>query len=170
MSGPKARAITLMEAEVQELDRLIKAHQTPQQIAQRARIVRAAGAGQNNAQIARENQVAINTVRVWRQRWLDVQAIPLTELSVQERLEDLPRPGAPSGITADQMCQIVALACARPEGSERPISHWSGREMADELMKQGIVESISPRHARRLFKRSRPQAASHPLLADTGAG
>lgn len=170
MSGPNPRAITLTKAEVQELDRLIKAHQTPQQIAHRARIVRAADAGQNNVEIARENQVAINTVRVWRQRWLDLQAIPLSELSVQERLEDLPRPGAPSGITADQMCQIVALACERPEGSERPISHWSGREMADELIKRGIVESISPRHARRLFKRSRPQAASHPLLADARAG
>jgi putative transposase len=170
MSGPKPQQIKLTEAEERELDRLINAHNTPQQIAKRAWIVRAAGAGKNNAEIAREIQVAISTVHWWRKRWLFLQAIPPVELSVQDRLEDLPRPGAPSGITADQMCQLVALACERPEESERPISHWTSREIADELMKRGIVESISPRHAGRLFKRSRSQTASNSLLADTGAG
>jgi transposase len=154
MPGPKPAEIELDEAEEQGLDRLINAHNTPQQIALRARIVRGAGAGRNNSEMARECQVSIHTVRSWRKRWLYLQAIPLKELSVQERLEDLPRPGAPAGITADQMCQIVALACEQPEKSGRPISHWTGREIADELMKRGIVESISPRHARRLLKRS----------------
>jgi hypothetical protein len=51
------------------------------------------------------------------------------------------------------MCQIVALACQKPEESGRPISQWSGREVADEIMKRGIVAEISPRHAARLLKR-----------------
>jgi len=70
---------------------------------------------------------------------------------VKERLEDIPRPGKPSHITAEQTCQIVALACAQPK--ERPISHWTGREIADEVMARGIVEQISPRHAARLLKK-----------------
>ncbi len=143
MSGPKPQQIKLTEAEKRELDRLINAHNTPQQIAKRAWIVREAGAGKNNAEIAREIQVAISTVHWWRKRWLLLQAIPLVELSVHDRLEDLPRPGAPSSITADQMCQLIALACERPEELERPISHWTRQEMADELMKRGIVKSIS---------------------------
>ena len=84
-----------------------------------------------------------------------MQPIPLTELKIEERLHDLPRSGKPSAITADQMCQIAALACEKPEQSERPISQWSGREIADEIMKRGILEHISPRHAARLLKRSR---------------
>ena len=96
-------------------------------------------------------QVTVDTARHWRQRWLDLQPIPLTELTVEERLQDLPEPGKPSAITADQMCQIEALACEKPEPSERPISQWSGREIADEIMKRGIVEQISPRHAARGF-------------------
>ena len=65
------------------------------------------------------------------------------------------RPGAPARITAEQRCQIEALACEQPEDSERPISHWTGREIADEIMKRGIVEQISARHAGRLLKRGR---------------
>jgi putative transposase len=166
MPGPKPAAIELSKAEKAELEQLTKAHSTAQQIALRSRIILAADAGQNNAEIARERGVALNTVRLWRERWLRLSAIPLDELSVGERLEDLPRPGAPAGISADQQCQIVALACEAPEKSGRPLSHWTGREMADELMKRGIVETISPRHAQRLFKRSRSQAPSDPLLVN----
>jgi hypothetical protein len=91
--------------------------------------------------------------RLWRDRWHSFGGIALDELSVSERLEDAPRPGKPTTITAEQVCQIVALACEVPEKSGRPISQWTGREMADELMRRGIVATISPRHAQRLLKR-----------------
>ena len=109
-------------------------------------------------------------VRLWRQRWLELQPIPLTEMSVQERLEDLARPGAPLQITAEQRCQIEALACEKPEDSQRPISHWTGREIAAELKKRGIVKQISDRHASRLLKRGRSETASDPILVDHQAG
>jgi transposase len=155
VSGPKPPAVQLADAERQELEKLVKRHSTEQQIALRARIVLAAAAGQGNAQIGRELQVTVDTARLWRQRWLELQAIPASELSVEERLQDLPRPGAPARITADQICQIVALACEKPDVSERPISQWTSREIADEILKRGIVEQISPRHAARLLKSGR---------------
>jgi putative transposase len=152
VSGPKPPAVDLTDAERQELEKLVKRHSTEQQIALRARIVLAAAAGKGNAQIGRELQITVDTARLWRQRWLDLQAIPASELSGEERLQDLPRPGAPARITADQICQIVALACEKPEASERPISQWTSREIADEIIKRDIVEQISPRHAARLLK------------------
>jgi putative transposase len=170
MPNPKPPAVKLSEAEQAELEKLVKRHNVAQQIALRGRIVLATGAGKNNSQIVRELQVSLDMVRLWRQRWLDLLPIALTDLSVEERLEDLPRPGAPLQITAEQRCQIEALACEKPEGSERPISHWTGREIADELMKRGIVERISPRHAGRLLKRRRPETPSDPLLADDQQG
>jgi transposase len=72
---------------------------------------------------------------------------------VEARLGDLPRPGAPSRLNADQLCPIEQLACEAPEKAGRPISPWTGREIADELMKPGIVEHISRRHAARLLKK-----------------
>jgi putative transposase len=153
MKGPKPSAVNLSEAEQQGLEKLVKAHSTAQQIAVRAHIILTASQGLNNEQVGRELHVGVDMVRQWRQRWLAGQAIPLTELSVEERLHDLPRAGKPSAISADQLCQITALACEKPEQSERPISQWSGREIADEVMKRGIVAQISPRHAARLLKR-----------------
>ena len=84
---------------------------------------------------------------------MDLQPLALEDLNVEERLEDLPRPGAPSGLTADQICQIEQLACEKPEEGGRPISQWTGREIADELVKRGIVDKISARHAARLLKK-----------------
>jgi transposase len=153
MPGPQAIIIHVSEEAVAELSKLIKAHQTGQQKVVRARIIVAASQGQSNSQIARELEVVEDTARLWRQRWQLLEPIPLSELSVAERLDDLPRSGAPARITADQRCQIEALACEAPEKSGRPISHWTGREIADELMERKIVDSISPRHAGRLLKR-----------------
>lgn len=153
MPIPKPVSLTLTEAERAELEKLVKRRLVGQQIALRARIILAAAEGKSNCQIVRELQVSRQMARLWRERWLQLQPLPLTELSVEERLEDLPRPGAPARITAEQRCQIEALACEKPEDSDRPISQWTGREIADEIINRGIVTQISARHAGRLLKR-----------------
>jgi transposase len=107
----------------------------------------------SNAQIARELGVNVDTVRLWRDRWVGLQGIDLETLSLAERLQDAPRPGVKSKFTTDQRCQMAALACEAPAQAGRPISQWTGREIADELKARGIVEQISPRHAARLLKK-----------------
>lgn len=154
MPGAKAQVVKLSEAEQQGLEKLIKRHQVGQQIAKRARIVLAAAGGQKNKEIAQTYHVTLDTVGLWRNRWVKLQDISLEDLSLEERLQDAPRPGAPARITADQRCRIEALACEKPEASERPITHWTAREIADELKKRKLVDIISPRHAARLLKRS----------------
>jgi transposase len=154
MPGPKPPEVNLSDEARQGLEKLVRRHSTRQQIALRGRIILVAAGGKNNAQVARELGIAVETARLWRNRWLALQPISLADLSIEERLEDLARPGAPARITADQVCQIVAMACEEPEESGRPISHWTNREIADEITKRGIVDQISPRHAARLLKRS----------------
>jgi putative transposase len=153
MPGPKPLVLNLTDEERHGLEKLTKRHSSPQQLVLRARIVFAADDGKYNAQITRDLDIEVQTVRRWRNCWLLLQPIPLKEPSIQERLEDLPRPGAPPRITADQRCPIEALACEDPEDSKRPISHWTGREVAEEIMKRGIIDNISARPARRLQKR-----------------
>ncbi len=41
---------------------------------------------------------------------------------------DEPRQGAPVKFTAEQVVQIMALACEAPQVCGLPISQWSGRE------------------------------------------
>ena len=152
MRGPKPDPLSLSELERTELKRLVRGHTTAQQVALRARIILEADAGKNNSQIARELDVSVETVRAWRKRWLAFQSIALADLSVQERLSDVPRPGRRSQISAEQICQVIAMGCPQPK--ERPISQWTGREIADEVMRRGIIKQISPRHAARLLKKT----------------
>ncbi len=93
---------------------------------------------------------------------MGLQATGLADLGVEERLTDAPRCGAPRRITAARVCRIVALACEAPDRSGRPISQWTGREIAAEIVARGIVSAISPRHAERLLKRgsSSPTASA----------
>jgi putative transposase len=153
MRGPKPVAVQLSEVERAGLEQVARAHRTPQQVALRARIVVAAGAGAPNEQIARQLGISVPTVRTWRGRWVGLQAAPLADLPLEERLTDVPRSGRPRQITAEQECQIVALACERPVEGGRPISQWTGRELADEVVRRGILPHLSPRHAARLLKR-----------------
>lgn len=153
MPGPKPEPIELSENVRRELEKLVGRHTTGQQKAQRARIILKAAEGKHNADIARELNQSIDMVRLWRRRWLELAPIGWDDLSAVERLEDLPRPGAPARLTADQMCQIEQLACEAPEKAGRPISHWTGREIANELVQRGIVDRISARHAARLIKK-----------------
>lgn len=155
MRGPKPAPITLTHGERQNLELLTRRHTTPQQLALRARIILAAAAGLNNAQIARQQAVTVDTVRLWRKRFLLLQPVPLTELTLEERLADAPRRGKPVTISDEQVCRIVALACEAPSQSGRPISQWSGPEIALEIKQRGIVAQISARHAARLLKRGR---------------
>ncbi len=153
MPGPRPSPVELTAEERQELDALVRRRTAPQQLVVRARIVLAAGAGSTNAEVARRVGVTVDTARLWRTRWLNVAGVALADLGVAERLTDAPRAGRPARITAEQYCQLIALACEAPSTAGRPIGQWAGRDLAEEVIARGIVDTISPRHAARLLKR-----------------
>ena len=160
MPGPKPPEVPLSEAERNELNALVRAHKTSQQVASRACIILLLAEGFTAPEAARRLETTRTTVRLWRRHWFERRAA-----AVIERLQDDPRPGAPLTFTAEQFCQLIALACEPPELSKRPISHWTPRELADEAIKRNIVERISPRHVGRFLKSGRVEAASKSLLA-----
>ena len=77
----------------------------------------------------------------WTKRWMENQIG-----SAKERLSDIARSGRPAIITAEQWCKIMALACEKPENHNLPMTHWSHSTLTAEVIKQGIVETISPSH------------------------
>ena len=160
----RATTVVLSEKEQEGLLQITKRPRSEQQVVLRARMVLAAAQGHSNAQIARELSVNVDTVRLWRDRWVGLQGIDLETLSLTERLQDAPRPGVKPKFSAEQRCQMAALACETPAQAGRPISQWTGREIADELKARSIVEQISPRHAARLLKKG----ASNPIGSATG--
>ncbi|ASC73739.1 hypothetical protein XM38_047110 [Halomicronema hongdechloris C2206] len=72
-------------------------------------------------------------------------------MPVAERLQDAYRSGTPPTFTLEQITELYALACSPPEQYGRPISQWTPQELADELIQQQIVDSISVRHVGRLL-------------------
>ena len=145
--APKSLSLTLGDR--QELERLINRHNTPQQVTLRAKIILLANKGSNNRKIGRELNVSRYMARRWRNRWLE-----LSERSVPiiERLLDEERSGTPAKFSMEQVVELFALACSKPEDYGRPISDWTARELAAEMKKQAIVENISPRHVGRLLE------------------
>src|SRR5437870_13210395 len=100
----RATKVVLSEKEREALVQITKRHRSEQQQAQRARMVLAAAQGHSNAQIARELKINVDTVRLWRDRWVGLQGIDLETLSIAERLQDAPRPGPPPEVTAEHRC------------------------------------------------------------------
>jgi putative transposase len=160
-----ALCLTLSPQQKAALERLRRAHSTPQQLALRAWIILLAGAGKGVRETARIVAVAAKTVRLWRRRWRAGK----DEHRVTDRLADAPRSGAPATFAAEQVCAIVALACEPPSASGRAITHWSQSELAREAIKRGLVSSISQRSVGRMLKRGRPPAASGTALAHAQA-
>jgi hypothetical protein len=120
-----------------------------------------------NEQIAVEVGLNRQQVGLWRQRWRDAWdslcAWECTEPrrlreAVLEILSDAPPPGCPGKITAAQVALIVAVACEPPKLSGRPIARWTHRELRDEVIKRGIVASLSVAQVGRYLK----QAALQP--------
>jgi putative transposase len=131
--------------------------------------------GQANESIAQRIQCERHMVGVWRRRWARaLQRLVLVECgekhsalprAIERLLSDSPRRGWAGKFSAEQVAQIIAVACEPPEKCGRPVTHWTPRELADEVKKRGIVASISARQVGRFLKGCRSQATSQPLLA-----
>jgi transposase len=151
MAGTAAKVI-ISERQQKLLEEFSKSRTIGKCIVQRATIILLGFAGMLNEQIAL--QVGLNRIQVgvWRRRWRDAwEALCVWECTEPHRLReaildvlaDAPRPGAPATFTAEQVSQIVALACEPPKLSGRPIDHWTLRELRDEAIQRNIVTDIS---------------------------
>ncbi|MHC5727605.1 MAG: helix-turn-helix domain-containing protein [Nostoc sp.] len=134
------KVLNLSESDRSELQQLINRHNAAQQLVLRAKIILLASDGKNHGEIARILDISLDMARLWRNRWFETSD---KELSILQRLQDSERIGAPVKFSMEQVIELFALACSPPEDYGRPISHWTPRELAEEIMKQGIIERIS---------------------------
>ena len=114
LRGPKPPTVALTAALRRDRAALAGAQRTPQPVALRARIIRAAAAGVNNAARGRALGVEADTARRWRPRWPGLAALPPEDSGVAARLADAPRPGGPCRLTAEQVA-------ASPRWRARPL-------------------------------------------------
>lgn len=163
MAGRIAQSVRVTPCQREILHRIIRAHQSSQACVVRARIILYASDGCINEQIAERTGVHRHRVSVWRARWAEVFPM-LCRIEEEEGekglknplhqvLADAKRSGTPSKFTAEQVCQIIATACEKPQDLGHPVSHWTPQTLRFELLKRGIVCSISVRQVGRFLKR-----------------
>jgi transposase len=160
MRGPKASEVKLTSVLKKVLEKITRCYTNPYWLVLRVKIVLYAGIGVSNSEIAQRVDTSRDTARKWRNHWLEAEPRLLAaeaegldekELTalVEAVLSDTYRPGAPDTFTPEQLVQVVAVACEDPRASDREITHWTRRELADEVIKREIVDTISPRHVGR---------------------
>lgn len=176
MPDPQAIPIDVTSRERGILEHMTRQQNNPQWMVTRAKIILRAAADQTNSKIATELETTRQTVSSWRKRWQEseeqreaVANEPDDDKSLREVLEtilrDNVRSGAPLKFSAEQIVQIIAIACEEPETKGYPVSHWTPKEIVAEAVKRGVVESISERQVGRFLKRGGLETAPKPLLA-----
>ena len=147
----KATKIVISERQQSVLLNIVRCPSSTQQLAQRARMILLAFDGDNNAQMAEQVGCERHAVGKWRRRWKSAfeklisnecsETTKALQSGITDVLADEHRSGCKPKFTPDQVTQIVAIACENPdEQAERPVTHWTPSEIADEASKRGIVE------------------------------
>jgi transposase len=163
----KAAKVTVTERQHEILLTLRNATTAASHLRQRAAVILLAFEGLRNEEIA--DQVGLGRCQVgrWRRRWAKAWSALIDReccetkadlrRAIEALLSDASRPGAPGKFTPEQVTQILAVACEPPEKSGRPITHWTAYELADEVVKRGIVASISTTQVGRYLREAAMQ-------------
>jgi len=171
----RAAKIRFTEKQHAILQQIVHCTTAARRLVQRARLIVLAFQGMSNGSIGEEIGLHRNQVGLWRRRWQQsfdaLVAIACGESQaalrrvMEEVLRDAPRGGSRGKFTAEQVTQVLAVACEPPEQSGRPVDTWTGRELADELVRRGGVRSISASQVNRYLSQAelRPHRSKYWL-------
>lgn len=164
MARPK-KAVNLTSEQTELLQGIGRSRETPHSLVIRTQIVLKAASGLNNKRISQELGLCEDTIGLWRKRWIE-ESRYLEKLAkkpeqlrkaVEEIFQDKPRQGSPGKFEAEQVCQVIALACETPP---EHLSHWTRKELVREIINRGIVEKISATTVGRFLKSGRSSTTS----------
>lgn len=111
-----------------ELKLLVRRQRAGYALVMRARMVLMSAAGQGTSEIAGALGIGERTVRKWKARFEGKPRL--------EGLKDAPRSGRPPTIPVEVRCQLVQLACERPDGEKSPAPFrdvWSYKALAETI-------------------------------------
>ncbi len=147
------------------LEKIIRRSTSPQSLVLRVQIILSLATGIAKKRLARELGIDKNTVKKWCNRWL-ANYLKLIEIEESNEIshnkyaeniidifKDAPRSGAPPTFNAEQVVQIISIACEVLDDTDEAISRWTHKEIAQEAINRNIVDTISSSSVGRFFKR-----------------
>jgi transposase len=172
----QAAVLELSQEEIKLLNAIDRSHTLGVALQDRARIALDAGAGMTNQQIAEQRGIEEHRVARWRNRWKAQHELwkksdrelrpPMSDKLVREWLSNTKGRGRKPEITEEQKALILAVACEPPGNSGYPHTHWTARLLAKEVIRRGIVETISHVWIWDFLKSTRPETAQKRLLVE----
>jgi len=139
----KKYIVTLTNEERQELLALTRAGEISARKMKRAQILLKADENWKDKDIIAALNTSRSTVERIRKRYV--------EGGLDKALNEDPRPGAKRKLDGRAEAHLIALACSDPPDDS---DHWALRLLADELVKLGLVESISHEAVRQYLKKT----------------
>lgn len=128
-----ATPVVLSDQERDELQKLVRAGSTPQQVSRRARLILMAAEGMGTLEIARQLKMVPDAVSMWRKRYASTRS-----------LADRPRSGAPPKYASEVELRILkALDDPPPPG----FSQWDGVRLAQ------VLGDVSDDHIWRVLRK-----------------
>lgn len=171
-----AAKVVITATQRKVLDQFARSRTELPTLIQRSQIILAAADKRANQHIACEVGLERKQVGLWRRRWRDA-AEAITEVeqadpkglkaAIRETLSDAPRAGSGGTFTPEQVAQIMAVSCDKPSLSGRPITHWTHRELRDEVVQRAIVESISESQVGRYLQQGQLQPHRSKMWINT---
>ena len=162
MSG-SAPIIVITEKQQSVLSEFASSRTISVSLAQRSKIILMAFERIHNDEIAEAVGLNRNQVGVWRHRWKAAfydlvavecsEGIPALKQAITKLLSDAPRTGRPPSTTSEQLTQVASLARENPSDSGLPTSHWTSSELANELLRRTVFDSVSASSVRRWLDR-----------------
>jgi transposase-like protein len=138
--------------EQEQLERLAASTTAEFRLHQRAEMILRAASGASIREIARQGKLSRNTVRKWLRRYPHRRR-ENPDKSVSSWLADANRVGRPDTFSEFFWIDVMTLATSLPEDSGRPITHWTQRELADEVVERDWAPSISHTSIGRFLRR-----------------
>ncbi len=131
--GPVARDFQITADDREELEAVSREHAAPSAYRTRVRMVLLLAAGLGPTAVAARLGTSDRLVRKWRSRWERGSGL--------ESLRDADRCGAPPAFSVVDRCELIKLACDRPDGLFAPLRDvWTQASLASTL---ALVSGIS---------------------------
>ena len=148
----KDTIIELSERQHSLLEGIVRRTKAAQGLVIRAKIILYLWLGYNVSETAHMLGIVRKTVRKWRERW-NKEIDRLKEFEgdkqctdkklstlIKNILSDAYRSGTPPKYTAEQVVQIIALACQDIEKYGLPLNYWTSKALSEEAIRRGIVK------------------------------
>ena len=143
MVAMKKHEVVLSSKEKKKLKAIVSTGKNKAAVIRRAHILLKSFEGKTDAEISALLYVSEQTIRRTRLRYV--------REGLQAALEDKPHPKPTPKLDEQQEAHLVAITCSAPPAGH---ARWTLELLQKRLVKDGIVDSISPDTVRLLLKKT----------------